>query len=189
MKRDREGQLGREDWERAALEAIEHGGLEAAAIEPLARALGVTKGSFYWHFANRDALLSATLARWEAQYTEKIVAALAVVTDPRARLEQLITHASMSEGAPRFHTALAATAAHPIVRPLLARVTARRIEFLVACFRDLGLAPAVAHRRALLAYTAYLGLMHLQREAPAVLPRGKERAEYVKHVVANLLTT
>lgn len=186
-KREADARLGKDDWEKAALAAIEDGGLDAAAVEPLARTLGVTKGSFYWHFANRDALLEAALARWEATYTEGIVATFARVVDPRERLERLITQVSMSEGASRFHTALAASADHPIVRPLLARVTARRIEFLVACFRELGLAPALAHRRALLAYTAFLGLMHLQREAPAVLPRGKDRAEYVRHVIASLV--
>src|SRR5207302_8732387 len=107
------------------------GGLDAAAVEPLARALGVTKGSFYWHFTSRDALLTAALARWEAQYTEGIIAVFGAVKSPRARLERLIMQVSMSEGAPRFHTALAAAAEHPVVRPVIARVTARRIEFLV----------------------------------------------------------
>ncbi|HXD53500.1 MAG TPA: helix-turn-helix domain-containing protein, partial [Solirubrobacteraceae bacterium] len=59
-------QLTPEDWERAALAAIRDGGPEAVAVEPLARRLGVTKGSFYWHFANRDGLLGAAIARWEA---------------------------------------------------------------------------------------------------------------------------
>ena len=45
--------LTAEDWARAALEAIAEDGVTAVAVEPLARSLGVTKGSFYWHFANR----------------------------------------------------------------------------------------------------------------------------------------
>src|SRR3954447_26624309 len=57
-----------EDWELAALEAIREGGLAAVAVEPLARRLGVTKGSFYWHFKDRAALLDAAIHRWEHHY-------------------------------------------------------------------------------------------------------------------------
>ena len=56
--------LGRDDWIRAALDAIAAGGLAAVAVEPLARSLGVTKGSFYAHFSNRDELIEAALEAW-----------------------------------------------------------------------------------------------------------------------------
>jgi AcrR family transcriptional regulator len=181
--------LERADWEKAALAAIAEGGLAAAAVEPLARRLGVTKGSFYWHFADRDALLASALARWEKQFTEDIIDRVAQLDDPRARLEQLIAQSSLSEAAARFHAALSAAADHPAVRPVLARVTARRLEYLEECFAAIGLPPARARQRALLAYAAYVGLMHLAREAPAELPRGRARSDYVKHVVASLLVT
>ena len=51
-------------WTDAALEALAGGGIAAVRVEPLAKTLGVTKGSFYWHFADRRALLDAMLARW-----------------------------------------------------------------------------------------------------------------------------
>ena len=41
------------DWQEAALNVIAHQGVSAVAVEPLAKQLGVTKGSFYWHFSNR----------------------------------------------------------------------------------------------------------------------------------------
>ncbi|MBP8098362.1 MAG: helix-turn-helix transcriptional regulator, partial [Arenimonas sp.] len=53
--------LSAEDWARAALDVIAEQGLAAVAVEPLARRLGVTKGSFYWHFPSREALLVAAL--------------------------------------------------------------------------------------------------------------------------------
>ena len=59
--------LSPQDWIDAALAAIAAGGLAAVAVEPLAARLGTTKGSFYWHFASRDALLKAALANWEQQ--------------------------------------------------------------------------------------------------------------------------
>ena len=52
--------LSRDDWAGAALDALS-GGLGAVAVEPLAARLGATKGSFYWHFRNRDELIAAAL--------------------------------------------------------------------------------------------------------------------------------
>jgi AcrR family transcriptional regulator len=57
--------LSAEDWEDAALNLIAEQGVGALAVEALARQLGVTKGSFYWHFRTREALLQAALERWE----------------------------------------------------------------------------------------------------------------------------
>ena len=42
---------------RAAFRALARGGVEAIAVEPIAAELGTTKGSFYWHFKNRDSLV------------------------------------------------------------------------------------------------------------------------------------
>ena len=65
-KAERQGRLTADDWAQAALDLISEQGVAAVAVEPLARRLGVTKGSFYWHFPSRDALLQAALERWEA---------------------------------------------------------------------------------------------------------------------------
>jgi AcrR family transcriptional regulator len=56
---------GRDEWIQAAIEALVHGGEPGVRVEALARDLGVTKGSFYWHFADRAALLDGVLERWE----------------------------------------------------------------------------------------------------------------------------
>src|SRR5438477_7765626 len=89
-----ETRLSAQDWETAALEALADGGVAGVAVEPLARRLGVTKGSFYWHYADREALLAAALSRWEKSHTESIIAALADVRDPRERLVRLIGRVS-----------------------------------------------------------------------------------------------
>lgn len=59
--------LGRDDWLREARRALLTGGPAAVRVERLADALGVTKGSFYWHFADRAALLEALLKEWEEE--------------------------------------------------------------------------------------------------------------------------
>ncbi len=51
-------------WIAAAFDALAAGGIDAVRVEPLAKALDITKGSFYWHFADRRALLDAMLAAW-----------------------------------------------------------------------------------------------------------------------------
>ena len=54
--------LTREDWLAKALDVLAEDGIAAVRIEPLADALAVTKGSFYWHFTDRDELLACLLA-------------------------------------------------------------------------------------------------------------------------------
>ena len=76
-KSDRQRQLKRSDWTRAALETLVADGVEAVQVTTLSKTLGVTRGSFYWHFENRDALLSALLAEWRAKNTGMMAEALA----------------------------------------------------------------------------------------------------------------
>src|SRR5262245_51259246 len=74
-------------------------GLAAVAVEPLATRLGTTKGSFYWHFRSREALLEAALARWEEQTTTAVLDEIGRVTEgPAAQFRLLIIRViSMAE--------------------------------------------------------------------------------------------
>ena len=63
----------REDWIRAAVIALLAEGPDGVAVQPLARRLGTTKGSFYWHFSSRDELLRAALQRWETVTTDDMM--------------------------------------------------------------------------------------------------------------------
>src|SRR5260370_39326153 len=57
----------RRRWIDEGLRALAAGGQDAVRIEPLAKALGVTRGGFYWHFEDREALLTETLDTWNAR--------------------------------------------------------------------------------------------------------------------------
>ncbi len=81
--------LDREAWTRAAIEAFERSGPAGVAIVPLARHLGVTRGSFYWHFKSRDELLAAALELWEREHSDAILDALEELPGPRERLAAL----------------------------------------------------------------------------------------------------
>jgi AcrR family transcriptional regulator len=177
--------LNRGAWIRAALEAIAEGGLAAVGVVPLAKRLNVTKGSFYWHFPSRDALVEAALADWEQSHTDAVIAEIdAASNDPLQQLRLLFKRVTELAARDRIELALLATADHPIVRPVLDRVSRRRIDFAAELFRRLGFSRAEASRRALLAYTAYLGYAQLVHSTPQLMPRTQAtRRAYLNDVI------
>jgi AcrR family transcriptional regulator len=180
--------LTRDDWADAALAAIADGGLAAVAVEPLAARLGTTKGSFYWHFANREALLEAALARWEGQTTTAVIGEIVNATDdPASQLRRLIIRVIEMAERDGVEPALLANAAHPAVAPAMNRVTRARVGLIVTVFSRLGFPPPEAQSRALLAYSAYLGHTQLAHATPQMLPPTAEgRRAYLEHVVRAL---
>jgi AcrR family transcriptional regulator len=164
--------LSRQAWVQAALDAIAEGGLAAVAVVPLATQLGATKGSFYWHFAKREALIKAALAEWEHSHTAAVIAEIeAASDDPLQQLRLLFKRVTELAARDRIELALLATADHPTVQPMLDRVTRRRTDFAAQLFQGLGFSRAQAKRRALLAYSAYLGHAQLVHATPQLLPR------------------
>ena len=161
--------LGRDDWIRAALDAIASGGLAAVAVEPLARSLGVTKGSFYAHFSNRDELIEAALEAWEHSHAEEQVEQFRAIDDPAERLAAVLRVATefSQSGAPSVHGRLMGELDDPRVRSAVSRVNAARLDRLSETYRELGLTERTARDRARIAYATYLGLLQMAREAPA----------------------
>ena len=175
----------------AALAAIAEGGLAAVAVVPLAERLGATKGSFYWHFPSREALIEAALAAWEQTTTSAVIAETeAASPDPRQQLRLLFKRVTELAARDRIELALLATADHPTVRPVLDRVTRRRIDFAARLFQRLGFPRAEAKRRALLAYSAYLGHTQLVHATPQLLPQTQAaRSAYLNDVLAALTSS
>ncbi|SDW36834.1 DNA-binding transcriptional regulator, AcrR family [Amycolatopsis xylanica] len=160
--------LSAQDWARAAVKAIADGGLAAVAVEPLARTLGVTKGSFYAHYRNRDELVAAALAEWRRSHGDEGLAELAAITDPERRLRELLTTVvhSVQPLAPSVHLSLLGDRNDPRVRDAVRWVNRARLELLVRTYRELGLPPDRATARARVAYAAILGLVHLAQTDP-----------------------
>ena len=182
----------------AARAAMAEGGIDAVAVEPLARRLGVTKGSFYWHFKDRRALLEATLEGWEEESTEARISASRRISDPRERLirlgEEVFGEAPLDEDEfgkvlleHGVELAISDAADDAIVCPFLRRVTEHRIGYLEECFRELGLPTEEAWHRALLVYAAHAGTFRLLRDAPDLMPRGKDYEAYRRHLLSTLL--
>ena len=107
--------LGKEDWIREALFAIAEGGSGAVAVEPLAKRLGATKGSFYWHFADRPALIAEALAYWEREHTDAMIAAVEEIADPRERLATLLRAVMADDREGQADVGLLGSAYDPLV--------------------------------------------------------------------------
>jgi len=164
--------LSAADWAQAALEAIGEGGLAAVAVEPLAVRLGATKGSFYWHFPGREALIEAALVRWEQVATAWIIDLLEAQPDPVIRLRSLLARVGELAQHNVREVNLLAAADHELVGPVVRRVTERRIAYTVGLFEQIGFPPAEAGRRGALAFAAFIGHSELTARLPGVLGAG-----------------
>jgi len=175
------------DWEREALEMIAERGLAALAIEPLARRMGITKGSFYWHFPNREALLEQSLKLWEEHDSRNLNTALGAIAEPRDRLISFFRSVSHERLTHDVFSALCAAADHSQVVPVLERVARRRMQHIASAFEELGFESGQAAHRARLIYSVYLGFLQLQRQQQTPALSSQEFDAYVEHVIASLI--
>ncbi|MCN9243850.1 TetR/AcrR family transcriptional regulator [Streptomyces sp. RY43-2] len=182
------GQLTPQDWSTAALRAMARGGVAAVSVNALARELGATRGSFYWHFKDRDALLTAALDMWEQNTTTALISELGDITDPRQRLTALFTAALRREGINGLEPAIVAHADHPAVAQVLRRVTERRISYLTDLYADLGLAPAAARHQAVATYAAYLGWHELRHSVCDIVPEVATTGAIATAALEHLIT-
>ncbi|WP_018411075.1 TetR/AcrR family transcriptional regulator [Methyloversatilis thermotolerans] len=179
-------QTDRATWMRAASRTLAERGPEGIKVESLARELGLTKGSFYWHFKDRRALLDALLADWrdgriadirartegppgeEAARLRGLVAAYGDSPNPRGLRVELAIRAWATQDA-------AAAAA-------VQQVDALRIECASRLFEAAGFASAEAADRSVLLYACLfgLGMMDTVQRLP--------RAEQTRQFIANLIT-
>ena len=174
-------------WAEAALEALASGGLDAVAVEPLARRLRVTKGSFYWHFANREALLKAALALWEKRETYDAIEGVEDIPVPYERIVRLFKQANSSHRAGRLYLALAAASDDPAVGEVVRRVSARRLVYLHKCYLDLGLSEHDAQLWSTFAYATFIGNQQVHRDTPERFPSGADFREYFKLMLKTLI--
>ena len=186
-KPERNGRLSADDWAQAALDQIAEQGVSAVAVEPLARRLGVTKGSFYWHFPSRDALLQAALERWETHEQEEVFGQLEGVTNPADRLGSLFKLVAHEVQSHVIYSELLKALDHPAVQPVIGRVSKRRLDYLTSLFRAAGLDATDALHRARLAYAAYVGFLHLNLQLGQRDMQREEFEDYVAHMMATLI--
>lgn len=139
--------------------AIAAGGPEAVRVEALAKGLGVSKGGFYWHFDDRQALLEETLDAWERSAIEDVIATVgAVEGDARAKLRCLFELAPAGKDLFAVELALRDTSRRDReVARRLRRMDDARMEFLRSHFRQFSADEEDAEARAILAYSLFVG--------------------------------
>ena len=179
--------LSAQDWEIAALELMAEEGVAAVAVESLARRLGVTKGSFYWHFNQRDGLIEAALKRWEETDTHNLIARVDAIENPAKRLRELFRLTSREMRSHKIYAALLKAADHPVVAPVMDRVSQERMAYLARVFQQAGMAPADAEHRARLAYSAYVGFLQLTLQFRSSRLSSDVFDAYVGHVIDTLV--
>lgn len=147
-------------WTEAGLRALAEEGVETVRVEPLARRLGVTKGSFYWHFSDRAALLEALLLQWEQSATHDVIETVELAAEAPDERLRLLTRWVYRHGA-QLDRAVRAWASHDgAAASAVARVDAERYEFVRCLFEAHGLSKAKAAMRARLLYTSLIGEQH-----------------------------
>ncbi|WP_319824920.1 TetR/AcrR family transcriptional regulator [Thalassovita sp.] len=140
----KKSRLSRTDWLRTGFAALAEDGPEALKAEPLARRLGTTKGSFYWHFDDVPDFHTAMMDLWADQAVSHIPAALETETTPVARLRKLSQvvagHSSDTLGGVRLDAAIRAWArADDSVARRLAEVDDQRMGFLETLLTETGI--------------------------------------------------
>jgi AcrR family transcriptional regulator len=179
-------QLGKEEWVEAALAAWLSGSLADVAVESLARTLGVTKGSFYWHFRDREELVDAVLATWETRAADDPIR-LFETLPPREALHALFAFLEQNLPLVRGEAAIRANVQSERVGAAVARVMRKRVAFLERTYAALGASSSQAKQSALLGLAAYLGTVDLMATLPDLLAAERAFARYVRHAEAVLV--
>jgi AcrR family transcriptional regulator len=182
--------LGPDQWLDAAHAAVVAGGFGSLRVLPLAQALGITRGSFYWHFADHAELVAALIGRWHRREVEADRALEAAASDdPLADLLAVLDAALARGGSDladlRFELALRSHGRQdPAVAEMLAEVDALRLGLIAAKYRRiLGGEAGAAEDLAALLYVAVAGA----HQALARPGSDAAVANYLREVIAEHL--
>jgi len=162
-------QLTADDWIRAGLKALAKSGFTALKADPLAKTMGVSRGSFYWHFADLGAFHAAILKRWREIAAEQIIADVEAGSDePLKSLLRRSFGARLDlERAVRNWAAFDAAA-----QGAIRAIDRRRIDYIEALLKKRGLEPAMAQARAQILYWTFLGFALSGTPVPAARLQG-----------------
>ncbi len=151
------------DWILGAMRALADGGVDAVSVEGIAKQLGASKGSFYWHFADRPALLSAVFDLWEQEGTADLIERAKSVADPVEGLRGLAQDTLDAEtngiDVAKTEAAIRAWASRdPAIGKRFAKVEDDRTEFLARQIAALGYDPETALRVSKVMHLTVVGL-------------------------------
>lgn len=149
-------QLSAKDWLDQGLKTLTQSGFTALKAEPLAKAMGVSRGSFYWHFADIGAFHAAILKHWRDVTAEQVIANLKAASGNANPLPLLLRRTFGSR--PALEKAVRTWASvDPKARSAVQAIDRRRLGYVEGLLRANGLSPNVARARAQILYWAFLG--------------------------------
>lgn len=146
-----------ERWVDAATELLVDHGIDSVRVDVLARELGVTRGSFYWHFRDREDLLRSVLRAWRERATEQLTQRLEGAGSAREQLRDVLSlpfRGRAAARAARIELAIRAWARRDeMARHAVDEADASRIGYIAQVFSALGFAIGEARQRAFLLYS------------------------------------
>jgi AcrR family transcriptional regulator len=158
-------QLSAKDWLDQGLRALARSGFPALKAEPLAKAMGVSRGSFYWHFADIGAYHAAILKHWREVAAEQIIANLEAASGDDNPLQLLLRRAFGTR--PALENAVRTWATvDPAARSAVQAIDRRRLGYVENLLGASGLPADVARPRAQILYWAFLGFALSDRPLP-----------------------
>jgi len=167
--------LSRSDWLACSMDALLLEGVEGIHVEPLARRLGVTKGSFYWHFKDRQALLNSVVEYWTTRMIDAVRAHDTLTGSASERLLQVMEEITRQDRG-RYEAAMRMWAASDEqVAKAVKRVDEARQKSMCDLFLEMGFAPEQAEIRCRMMVFYEYGEAEFSIEAPV-----EKRLEYVR---------
>jgi len=164
-------QLSAKDWVDQGLKALANSGFTALKADPLAKALRVSRGSFYWHFADIAAFHAAVLARWHEVAAEKIIANVEAASKDDNPLAVLL-HRVFSERLALERAVRGWAGADGAARAAVQAIDRRRLNYVEGLLVQSGLSDNAARSRAQILYWAFLGFALSDQP----LPKARQQA-------------
>jgi AcrR family transcriptional regulator len=179
----RESPLQPDNWIQAAFLRLTAQGVEAVRIEILARDLGATKGSFYWHFKDREELLSRMLIQWEGEEIQWLEAEREAHSGAAARWARFVERSANADRA-RLEVSFRAWARRDdVIASHVAAIEARRRAHIVSVLRDVGFNPSTADKWSEIAMLVHLGWMDRATRDPGFQLSGRGLGEFLSDLI------
>ena len=164
-------QLSAKDWVNHGLKALANSGFTALKADPLAKTLRVSRGSFYWHFADIAAFHAAVLARWHEVAAEQIIENVEAASKDDNPLELLLRRV-FGERLALERAVRGWAGVDPAARAAVQAIDRRRLNYVEGLLVQSGLSDNAARSRAQILYWAFLGFALSDQP----LPKARQQA-------------
>ena len=158
-------QLSATDWLNHGLKTLAQEGFTALKAVPLAKSMGVSRGSFYWHFADIEAFHGELLRLWRDIAAERIIADVDAASEKDNAL-QVLLHRVFGEQRALENAVRRWAAVDPAARAAVQAIDRRRVSYVESLLRTAGVDDDAARTRAQILYWTYLGFALSDRALP-----------------------